>query len=454
MIIHHRINTLEQLLSLKQTDAIEFDVRDFGTQLVVQHDPFLGGLDFEEFITKAGDKRFYIVNIKSEGIEFRVLSILAKHNITKFFLLDCSFPMIVKLSATGEKRLAIRFSEFENLQTVLDSKDRVQWVWTDCFSRFPLTKEAEIRIHEAGLKICIVSPELQGQVEKIEEYKNYMIQNNIGVEAICCKTANKLKWQPKNGLLHFHQGWTDIFNSLALITYFQPNYTNLFVLYTAKNEKVLQYYCKEYPNIVLIDEDQIPLWYMHNPEYQINQEDFNLIGVHDINRQDKFHNIFSSAQKTSSNFLKNFYEPYGIPYSVRTELFEMKRNTEMEDALYIKIIKSKPYSLVHTFGFEGKILNLNPAIESYELNNITPYFFDAIKLLEGADEIIMIDSVWSVVCYLLDCKYKLFNHIKITIYCVRDYAFFFDSAPANWTIIEKQNIPVEILFKQPMEAII
>jgi len=88
------------------------------------------------------------------------------------------------------------------------------------------------------------------------------------------------------------------------------------------------------------------------------------------------------------------------------------------------------------------------------LNNITPYFFDAIKLLEGADEIIMIDSVWSVVCYLLDCKYKLFNHIKITIYCVRDYAFFFDSAPANWTIIEKQNIPVEILFKQPMEAII
>ena len=194
MIIHHRINTLEQLSTLKITDAIEFDVRDFGTQLVVQHDPFLGGLDFEEFIRKAGNKRFFIVNIKSEGIEFRVLSILATYQITSFFLLDCSFPMIVKLSASGEKRLAIRFSEVEDLETVLKSKDRVQWVWTDCFSRFPLTKEAEARIHEVGLKICIVSPELQGQVEKIEAYKNYMIQNNIVVDAICCKTPNSLKW--------------------------------------------------------------------------------------------------------------------------------------------------------------------------------------------------------------------------------------------------------------------
>ena len=443
MIIHHRINTLEQLSNLKITDAIEFDVRDFGTQLVVQHDPFLGGLDFEEFIRKTGNKRFFIVNIKSEGIEFRVLSILASYQITNFFLLDCSFPMIVKLSATGEKRLAIRFSEFEDLETVLKSKDRVQWVWTDCFSRFPLTKEAETRIHEVGLKICIVSPELQGQVEKIEEYKNYMIQNNILVDAICCKTPNSLKWNPKNGLLHFHQGFTDIINSLALITYFQSKYTQLFLLYEKKNEAILQFYCSQYSNIVLVNENEVPLWYMHQPEFQIGPNDFNLIGVHDINRQDEYHNIFSSAQKISSKFVKNFYEPYGIPYSVRTDMFEIKRNQEMEDDLYAKLIKTKPYILTHTVGFEGKLLHLDPSIESYELNNLTSYLFDAIKILEGAQEIHLIDSVWSIICFLLDYKYKLFQHVKITIYCIREYSFFFGTLP-NWTIIEKNDIPSSI----------
>ena len=445
MIIHHRINTIEQLYRLKRTDAIEFDVRDFGTQLVVQHDPFLGGLEFEEFISKAGNKRFYIVNIKSEGIEFRVLSILARYQITNFFLLDCSFPMIVKLSTAGEKRLAIRFSEFEDLETVLKSKDRVQWVWTDCFSRFPLTKEAETRIREVGLKICIVSPELQGQVEKIEEYKNYMIQNNIQADAICCKTSNSLKWGPKNGLLHFHQGFTDIINSLALITYFQTMYIQLFILYEKKNEAILQFYCSQYSNITLVNENEVPLWYMYQPEFQIGPNDFNLIGVHDINRRDEYHNIFKIANQ-SSNFLRNFFEAYHIPYSVRVDMFQIKRNIEMENALYNKIIQNKPYIVTHTLSTtEDKMINMNPTIQSYELNSITPYFFDAIKILEGAQEIILIDSVWSIICYLLDSKYKLFKNIKITVYCVRGYSFYYDNPPTNWEIIEKDNIPATVL---------
>ena len=111
-----------------------------------------------------------------------------------FFFLDCSFPAIVKLSKLGEKRIALRFSEYENLSNVIDNKDKATWVWVDCFSYFPLTKKIEEVLHAHNIKICIVSPELQGQPEKIEVYKNYIKENNILVDAICTKSYNIKLW--------------------------------------------------------------------------------------------------------------------------------------------------------------------------------------------------------------------------------------------------------------------
>ena len=196
MLIAHRINTLAQLEELPPHVAIEFDVRDSGGLLLVEHDPFVPvepSLPLESFLEKVGE-RFLIVNIKSEGIEPRILTLLKEHSLERFFLLDCSFPMIVKLSNAGEKRIAVRYSEYESLETVFALQGKVSWVWIDCFTWFPLTKEEEQFLHVAGFNLCIVSPELQGQPEKIQTYKNMLATDNILVDAICTKYERFQEW--------------------------------------------------------------------------------------------------------------------------------------------------------------------------------------------------------------------------------------------------------------------
>jgi hypothetical protein len=194
MLIAHRINTIDELIQLPDDVPIEFDIRDRGEKIIVQHDPYKNGVCFEDFLPYLKNS-FLIVNIKSEGIEYRVLELLKEYDITNFFLLDCSIPMIYKLSNMGEKRIAVRFSEFENLDSVLQWKDKVEWVWVDCFYSYILTKESEKILHENDFKICLVSPELQGRVEDINLYKNKLISENIKVDAVCTKYANFELWK-------------------------------------------------------------------------------------------------------------------------------------------------------------------------------------------------------------------------------------------------------------------
>lgn len=181
----HRINTIIELLSIPKIYGIEIDLRDdiYGN-IHISHDPFKQGEIFDEFL-KYYHHRFIIVNIKSERIEYKVLELLKKYNIKKYFLLDSSFPMIFKLSNEGEKNIALRFSEYEGLDTILNMKEKIDWIWIDCFTKNPLNKTVYNKIKDAGFKICFVSPELQNQPEKIKEYKNYFEKENIHLDMIC-----------------------------------------------------------------------------------------------------------------------------------------------------------------------------------------------------------------------------------------------------------------------------
>jgi hypothetical protein len=193
MLIAHRINTIEDIHTLPDHTPIEFDIRDSGPNLLVKHDPFVDGLEFEKLLPFLKG-RFCIINVKSEGIESKILDLMSQHSIHTFFLLDCSIPMIYKLTSLGEKRIAIRFSEFETLESVLCWKDRVDWVWVDCFHSYILTKEIEETLHNAGFKLCIVSPELQGRPQEIEMYHTYLKEKKIHIDAICTKYHTFSKW--------------------------------------------------------------------------------------------------------------------------------------------------------------------------------------------------------------------------------------------------------------------
>jgi len=82
--IAHRINTIEELKTIPKEYGVELDLRDFGDRLILQHDPFKDGEDFEEYL-KYYNHGTMILNIKSESIEHKVLELIKKYKIEKYF---------------------------------------------------------------------------------------------------------------------------------------------------------------------------------------------------------------------------------------------------------------------------------------------------------------------------------------------------------------------------------
>ena len=183
--IAHRINTINDLMNISYEYGVEIDLRDFGDRLILQH-----GEEFEHFLKKYKHGTL-ILNIKSEGIEFRVKMLLKKYNIKNYFFLDSSFPMTHVLSSSGEKKVALRFSEFEGVDTIINMKNKVNWVWVDCFTEFPLNEKI-YQILKNQFQLCLVSPELQGHsISKIKEFAKYL--NNYSFDAICTKRIDLWK---------------------------------------------------------------------------------------------------------------------------------------------------------------------------------------------------------------------------------------------------------------------
>ncbi len=192
--IAHRINSVKELDSLPSQYGVELDLRDSNGELIIVHNPFENGENFEEYL-KHYHHGTMIVNVKSERIEFKILEYLEKYNIKDYFFLDSSIPMMYLLSEKGCLNSAVRFSEIEPIELALAMKDRVKWVWVDCFSHLPINKDNYRILKEAGLKLCLVSPELQGRDSDIEKYKKYLNDNNIVFDAICTKSYNIDRWK-------------------------------------------------------------------------------------------------------------------------------------------------------------------------------------------------------------------------------------------------------------------
>ena len=192
--IVHRINKKEELKNLSKEYGVELDLRDNvdGT-IYINHDPFVLGENFEDYL-KEYNHGTMILNIKSERIELRILELLKKYNIKNYFFLDSSFPMIKLLSDKGEKNIALRYSEYEGLDTLEKMQGKVHWVWVDCFNKLPIDNEIYKKIKNMGYKLCLVSPELQGQPEKIELYVKQIKEEKIEFDAICTKKYNVGKW--------------------------------------------------------------------------------------------------------------------------------------------------------------------------------------------------------------------------------------------------------------------
>lgn len=193
--ISHRVNTVKDLKNTPIEFGVELDLRDnIDGSIYINHDPFVPGENFEDYLREYQHGTM-ILNIKSERIEYKVLDLLKKYNIEKYFFLDSSFPMIKALTDQGESNIALRYSEFEGIDTIKLMSGRAKWVWVDCFNSFPLEESIYLKLKDMGYNLCFVSPELQGQPEKIEGYADNIKKRNINFDAICTKLYNIDGWK-------------------------------------------------------------------------------------------------------------------------------------------------------------------------------------------------------------------------------------------------------------------
>ncbi len=161
ILVQHRINTIKDLCDTPINYGVEVDIREQNGDLICTHDPFKKGELFKDFLSHFKHK-FLIANIKEEGIEKDVISHIKDQKIENYFLLDVTFPYIVKLTKEGINDIAVRVSDYEPLNLNLIAELGIKWIWLDAFSNFPIEELKKIKASASKnkIKVCLVSPEL------------------------------------------------------------------------------------------------------------------------------------------------------------------------------------------------------------------------------------------------------------------------------------------------------
>lgn len=187
-LIAHRRNTIPELQATNHMYGVEVDIRSEGQRLIIHHDPFVAGESFEEWLDSYRHGTL-ILNVKEEGLEKHLIALVASKGIEDFFFLDQSFNFLVKTFRSGERRCAVRVSEFEVVESALALAGKVDWVWVDCFTQFPLARGDASRLQGAGFKLCLASPELHGRNPETEIPTLYSLLRNCGItaDAVCTK---------------------------------------------------------------------------------------------------------------------------------------------------------------------------------------------------------------------------------------------------------------------------
>jgi len=182
--IQHRINTIVELLKVPKDYGVEIDIRTNNEGLILHHDPFKEGEDFEDFLMHFNHK-FLILNTKTEGMEEKILELLLKHKVINYFFLDLSLPYLVKYMNLGVRNIAVRFSEYEPIEFVRKFAGKLNWVWIDCFNDLILNQKSYLELKKY-FKLCLVSPELQKKpIQSINIFKEKLI--GMELDAICTK---------------------------------------------------------------------------------------------------------------------------------------------------------------------------------------------------------------------------------------------------------------------------
>lgn len=193
IIVAHRINSIAALKKLDSEFGVEIDVRANGKDLILNHEPFEGGDLLSDYLAECEPSRLVIFNIKEAGIEAKVHELAAVFNIKNYFLLDVEFPYIYRAARQGERRIAMRYSEDESIETVLNYKNKVDWVWIDTNTRLPL--DQKIVQDLTGFKTCLVCPERWGRPQDIAAYRDEIKRLGLNLDAVMTAVKYADQWR-------------------------------------------------------------------------------------------------------------------------------------------------------------------------------------------------------------------------------------------------------------------
>jgi len=187
MIFRHRANTSENLKKISKDFGVEIDLRSWGKDIILSHDPFTPGEKFVDWL-KDYSHQGLILNVKEDGLAPLIIKILEENGIENYLFLDSTYPTIIKFVKSGFNKFFIRYSEYETIKNIEKLKGSSKWVWVDSFEGFSLEINDYKKLKVLGFKICLVSPELAHKdLKEIQRFKAKIFENSLKIDAICTK---------------------------------------------------------------------------------------------------------------------------------------------------------------------------------------------------------------------------------------------------------------------------
>ena len=173
----------------------ETDIRDLNGELVISHDPptidcqYLTVADFFKIYKIWGDGLQLALNIKSDGLQRKLMQLIIDFNITNYFVFDMSIPDTIGFIKNNSKFFT-RQSEYEIDPAFYTQADGV---WLDEFNGHWIDDEVIQKHIKNGKKVCIVSPELHKRSYNIEwdNYKNIFLKDSEHKISICTDFPEK-----------------------------------------------------------------------------------------------------------------------------------------------------------------------------------------------------------------------------------------------------------------------
>lgn len=162
------------LASKSYRGGVETDIRDYNGSLVISHDiATQNSLSLDKFFSLYSDYNIYTnstlaLNIKADGLQVELKSILQKYKIDNYFFFDMSVPDALGYIRHG-LNVFTRQSEYEpNPSFYQEAKG----IWLDEFYTHWINSQIIEEHLNNNKKICIVSPDLHKR-DYIKEWQEY-----------------------------------------------------------------------------------------------------------------------------------------------------------------------------------------------------------------------------------------------------------------------------------------